>query len=320
MLVKSLYLLIAGILLAGIAWYFIPRSEFSVKSYTYKQTPQGKLKLEIHFPHQWTAQDQRPIAVFFFGGAWISGGIEHFRWQADYLARRGMLAARVDYRVDSRQGTLPNEAVADGRDAIRWLRENASRLGIDPDRVVAAGGSSGGHIAASTTVAEQQANQHIYSAIPNLLVLFNPVLDLENPTVEMGFSQREQELIELMGPDTALTISPNHQINNNTPPTLFLMGGDDPLLEQAKDYVAKAQLFNVQTSLYVAANQDHGFFNWDPWREATMIVMDRFLSDYGYLQGKIPVNQTKAQLTHITDDHYPPRNPATAPTDSTQLP
>ena len=310
MLTKSFYILIAGILIAGLIWYFSPRSEFAVKSYTYKQTPQGKLKLEIHFPHQWTAQDQRPIAVFFFGGAWISGGIQHFSWQADYLARRGMLAARVDYRVDSRHGTLPNEAVSDGRDAIRWLRENASKLGIDPARIVAAGGSSGGHIAASATITESSPSQHSPSAAPNLLALFNPVLDLENPTFEMGFSQREQELIELMGPDTAHRISPNQHINPNTPATLFLMGGDDPLLEQAKDYVEKARQFNVQTSLHVAANQDHGFFNRDPWREATMITMVCFLTDHGYLQGERPINHSTTQLIPITDDHYPPQNPA----------
>ena len=55
--------------------------------------------------------------------------------------------------MKSRQGVTPKECVQDAKSAVRWMRKNAATLGIDPDRIVAAGGSAGGHIAACTTLA-----------------------------------------------------------------------------------------------------------------------------------------------------------------------
>jgi acetyl esterase/lipase len=52
--------------------------------------------------------------------------------------------------VKSRQGVTPAACVEDAKSAERWLRQNAARLGLDPNRIVAAGGSAGGHIAACT--------------------------------------------------------------------------------------------------------------------------------------------------------------------------
>jgi len=88
--------------------------------------------------------DQRPAVVFYFGGGWNGGTVRQFEQHARYLASRGMVAFVADYRVKSRQGTAPNASVADGKSAIRWVRKHAKRLGIDPDRIAAGGGSAGG--------------------------------------------------------------------------------------------------------------------------------------------------------------------------------
>ena len=55
--------------------------------------------------------------------------------------------------MKSRHGVTPKECVEDAKSAVRWLRQNAAKLGIDPNRIVAAGGSAGGHIAACTGLA-----------------------------------------------------------------------------------------------------------------------------------------------------------------------
>jgi acetyl esterase/lipase len=122
-----------------------------VKRHTYKKTPQGDLPIYVHFPKDWTAQDKRPAIVFFFGGAWTGGTVEQFARQAHYLASRGIMAARTDYRVRSRHQTTPDKCVEDAKSAVRWLRKNAAKFGIDPNRIVASGGSAGGHIAACTS-------------------------------------------------------------------------------------------------------------------------------------------------------------------------
>ena len=120
------------------------------KSFTYKTTKQGDLEIVVHYPPGWKETDKRPAIVFFFGGGWNSGTIRQFEPQAKHIANRGMVAARADYRVKSRHGVRPNDCVEDAKSAVRWMRQNATKLGVDPDRIVSAGGSAGGHIAACT--------------------------------------------------------------------------------------------------------------------------------------------------------------------------
>ncbi|MBN86612.1 MAG: hypothetical protein CL885_03730, partial [Dehalococcoidia bacterium] len=75
--------------------------------------------------------------------------------------------------------------IEDGKSAIRWVREHASELGIDPNRLAAGGGSAGGHVAATTGVLkglDNPAEDASVSSRPRALVLFNPVID----TTEKG--------------------------------------------------------------------------------------------------------------------------------------
>ena len=60
-----------------------------------------------------------------------------------------MVAISAEYRVKSRNETTPFECVKDGKSALRWVRKNASKLGVDPQRIGAGGGSAGGHVAAA---------------------------------------------------------------------------------------------------------------------------------------------------------------------------
>jgi acetyl esterase len=250
-----------------------PRVDESV----YKKTPQGDLKMYVHFPPGWTAQDKRPAIVFFFGGGWTSGRVTQFEPQATYLAQRGIVAARADYRVRSRHGTMPDKCVEDAKSAVRWLRANAGKLGIDPQRIVASGGSAGGHIAACTaTIPDFEAGGEdlSISSRPNLLVLFNPVLD----TVAIGEKYGMSEI--------GRKISPNHFLSKDVPPAIIFFGTEDRLNEGGKEYIAKAKNLGLKAQMYMAPSQGHGFFNRSPWQERTTFLMDEFLTAHGYLQGK----------------------------------
>ena len=97
--------------------------------------------------------------------------------------------------------------------AIAWVRENAQRLGIDPNKVAAAGG----HLAASTgTISGLGSDER-----PNAMVLFNPACTLapiagwQSPEAKAGLS------VERLGVE-AQVISPAHHIGPHTPPTLML--------------------------------------------------------------------------------------------------
>ncbi len=256
-------------------------ADATTRTFTYKTTPTGPLELVVHYPPGWKAEDQHPAIVFFFGGGWNNGKITQFESQAAHLARRGMVAVKADYRVKSRQGVTPDRCVEDAKSAIRWVRSNASTLGIDPDRIVAAGGSAGGHLAACTALTdglEAKGEDHTISSRPNLLVLYNPVLRFE------GVPQ----LMERIDNNEALgsKLSPTLHLSPTTPPALNLFGTADRLIEQGEEYASRASELGVRADMFRAEGQPHGFFNRAPWTETTTERVDQFLTSLGYLPTK----------------------------------
>lgn len=245
-------------------------------------------------------KDVRPAVVFFFGGGWNGGSVTQFEQHAKYLAARGMVAFVADYRVKSRQKTAPDACVADGKSAIRWVRKNAERLGIDPNRIAAGGGSAGGHVAATTGIcdelddtAEKDSN---VSSKANALLLFNPVYD--NGPKGYGHSRVE---------DWFPAISPAHNISKDDPPTITFFGSEDPLVPvaTAKKFDADLKAVGVQSEVWIYDGQPHGFFNENKSPKSfldTVLKMDAFLVSLGWINGQADEAKLRSLLKKPLDD------------------
>lgn len=247
------------------------------KSFTYKKTKAGDLSIKAFFPDEWKADQKRPAIVFFFGGGWTSGTPTQFEPQAKHLAGRGMVALCADYRVKSRHGVKPDACVEDAKSALRWVRQNAAKLGIDSDRIVGAGGSAGGHIAACTGICpglDAADEDQSISSKPNVLVLFNPVLNFNVPMLTDRLGNDEKR---------AQAISPTQNLAKDSPPTLLLFGSDDRLLAQGEEFMERSKCLGHRTEMFLADGVGHGFFNRAPWLEKTTKRMDEFLVGVGYL-------------------------------------
>ena len=248
----------------------------------YKTVGDVQLSIELVVPEGHDADDRRPAIVFFFGGGWNSGTTEQFRPQADYLASRGMVAALADYRVRSRHKTSPFACVADGKSAVRWLRTHAARLGIDPKRIGAGGGSAGGHVAAAAGVIDgldEAGEEAAVSSRPDALVLFNPVFD--NGPGGWGHARVQARWQE---------ISPLHNIRKGAPPTTVFLGSQDKLIPvaTARRYQERMQAAGARCDVHIYEGQGHGFFNRNRSPDSfarTVREMDRFLASLGWLEG-----------------------------------
>ena len=234
-------------------------------------------------PEQPRPRNRRPAVVFFFGGGWNGGSVRQFEQHARYLAGRGLVTFVADYRVNSRQGTGPDACVADGKSAVRWIRANADRLGIDPDRIAAGGGSAGGHVAAAAGICdglEDPADpQSEVSSKPNALLLFNPVYD-------NGPEGYGHDRVKPWFP----AISPAHNITADDPPAVVFLGGKDTLIPvaTAERFAADLQAAGSTSELWVYPGQPHGFFNESKSQACfvdTLLRMDAFLVSLGWLEG-----------------------------------
>ncbi len=247
----------------------------------YKKVGDRELKLYVDKPAAWKATDQRPAIVFFFGGGWVGGSPGQFRDQSEYLATRGMVGLRVEYRVMKGDKGPPILCCQDAKSALRWVRAHAAELGVNPQRIAAAGGSAGGHLAAFTSLVagtDDPADDLKVSPKGNALVLFNPVFD-NGPDGGWG--------TERVG-DRYPEFSPAHNVTSNAPPTVVFLGGNDNListnvLERFTTNMTKA---GVRCDAHIYAGQPHGFFNKDPYKTATLIEADKFLASLGWLQGE----------------------------------
>lgn len=244
----------------------------------------GKVSLQLHLyePKDHKPKDKRPAVVFFFGGGWNGGAPTQFYTHCAHLAERGMVAAAAEYRVKKKHGTSPDKCVSDGKSAVRYLRANAKKLGIDPDRIVAGGGSAGGHVAAATatvTAFDEPGEDSGVSAVPNALVLFNPVYD--NSKNGYGYGRVKEHWKE---------ISPLHNIRKGMPPAIVFLGTKDKLIpvKTAENFRDRMKAVGSRSELVLFEGQPHGFFNYgrngNKYYLKTVKAMDEFLASLGYVE------------------------------------
>ncbi len=270
--------------------------EVATKDVVYKTTPEGELKLHFFLPKgEMGITALRPCVVFFFGGGWKGGSYLQFVPQAEYLASRGIVAACADYRVLNVHKTLPDKAVEDAKSAIRWVRAHAPEFNVDPGKIIASGGSAGGHLAACTALVaayDAESDDKTVSARPDAMVLFNPAMNVgtlrregtsTTAATATGFTQ-----------EMADAITPNSFVTKDTPPAILFFGTTDRLKKGGDEYVQTARSLGVRAEMWSAPGQAHGFFNREPWAQITVRQMEDFLASLGYLGGesaiKLPEN------------------------------
>ncbi|WP_372934996.1 alpha/beta hydrolase [Mariniphaga sediminis] len=274
-MLKSLLITLSGILL------FLPSFAQDKIQVLYKKIDTTALYMDVFFPVKFESDSVYPAIVFFFGGGWNRGERNQFEPHARYFSSRGMISFLVDYRVRNKHKTTPFESLKDAKSAIRYIRKHASELHVDNDKIVASGGSAGGHLAAATALIKNynEINEDsLTSCIPNALVLFNPVID--NGPGGYGY--------ERIG-GRYKNFSPLHNISKGAPPTIMFLGTEDKLIpvETAKYYKIVMERVEGRCDLKLYEGEAHGFFKFkQEYYLKTVFETDKFLESIGYLKGE----------------------------------
>lgn len=262
----------------------------------YKKIDNVELKLYIYKPADWKPADRGSAIVFFFGGGWQSGSPAQFRPQCEYFAGRGMVAMAADYRVGSRHNVKVADCVADAKSAIRWVRQHAAELGVDPQKIVASGGSAGGHLAACTVMVpdlEAPEEDHTISSQANAAILFNPVLILSREGLKDRVPRQdwEERLRERLGTEPK-AVSPYHHIRAGLPPMIIFHGTADSTVpfETIRLFAEAMKKAGNRCELVPFEGAAHGFFNFgrgdNSAYQKTLELADKFLVEIGFLAPK----------------------------------
>ena len=230
----------------------LPDAESSV----FKKVGAVELRLHVAKPKDWKPSDKRACLVTFFGGGWSSGtparSITYAKWAAKY----GLVGVAPDYRTRNRFNTQPEDCVADGRAAVRWVQDHAAELGVDPAKIVVQGSSAGGHVAAWTAIPDPVTPETASDPVPNPtpmgLILLWPVTD----TGTNGYGGPKR-----FGNDEARAnnLSVTGLMPAKMPPTLIFHGTADKTVkfENSKAFTDKMKANGNSCELVVFPDAPH---------------------------------------------------------------
>ncbi len=261
--------------------------------YPYKTTNGNTKEIEVFLPknHE-PAKSSVPGIIMFHGGGWVKGHREQFRYLCHYFSTRGIVAATVSYQFTTKEALKSAAStespkricITDAKSAIRWFKQNAKMLGIDPDKIITGGGSAGAHISllATTTPGLDDPEDPLdYDTSVKGYLLFNPALEVKD---------KEDPAVDFL-----------QHLHADLPPAIIFYGDQDKWRKK-RWQAAKAKMAALDLSesidLLIAPGQGHGFFNDQPWTDITLIAADKFLHKLGYLEGE-PTLQKPETKEHL---------------------
>ncbi len=261
------------------------QAAFEPVEHTYATRGPVALKAYVFSPSRRGAETT-PAIVVFHGGGWTIGEPQWAFSRAQHFAERGMVAVAAQYRLSDGKEITPLEAMADARSVIRWLRDEAAALGVDPRRIAAYGWSAGAHLAASAAIFPDGGSGT--SASPDALILVSPAVSLEADETARGL---------LAGRTDVRSISPDEHVRKGLPPTLILQGGEDTVtpLAGVQRFCERLRAAGNSCELHVYSGFGHLFTpagvpdgGWPQPDLATaadaLARSDRFLESLAYLR------------------------------------
>jgi acetyl esterase/lipase len=209
----------------------VPESVAVDKDIEYGKGGDVSLKLDLYSPKERTGLG--PAIIFIHGGAWRSGSREMYHYYCVKFAERGYVAATISYRL-MRVAPFP-AAVEDANCAVRWMRSNAERLGVSPNKIGVAGGSAGGHLSMMVGYAPDSPELAGHGGHAESSSRVQAVVNLYGPTdLTTEFARSAGPVRDFLGgkpfddaADVYRLASPVAHVTKDDPPTLILHGSID---------------------------------------------------------------------------------------------
>lgn len=249
----------------------IPEGTRVLRDLAYIPNGHERQKLDLYLPGQSEGTAPLPIIVWVHGGAWLAGSKENSP-SARFL-RYGYAAASINYRL-SQHAIFPAQ-IEDCKAAIRFLRANADKYNIDPDRIGVWGASAGGHLVALLGTAgdvkqfDKGPNLNLSSRVRAVCDYFGPtdltkMSDFESTMDHDAPDSPESRLVG--GPvqenkEACRRANPITYVSKDDPPFLICHGDKDMLVPHNQSVLLNAALkkAGVSVKFHTVKGGGHGF-------------------------------------------------------------
>ena len=252
------------------------------KDLGYVPNGHAQQKLDLYVPQ--SSEKLLPLIVWIHGGGWKEGSKDYcppLLWSA-----KGYVVASINYRL-SQHAKFPAQ-IKDCKAAIRWLRTQAKKYKIDPDHVVAWGGSAGAHLASlvgtAWDVAGWEQGDGSGSSQVQAVIDWYGRADLTPVSADPALAESPSaSLLGGSGPEVgelAREASPLMHVSKDDPPFLIMHGDLDNVVpvQQSRTFAAALRKAGVKVSLVVLKGAGHG--GADFLQPEQVSVIDSFLSEH----------------------------------------
>jgi acetyl esterase len=256
----------------------------------YKSVGGTDLRVDLFYSPQTRQRARNPAIAFFHGGGWAHGDRSEFHEACMRYARKGFVTFSFQYRLSiNPDETVPHpditlvECVKDARSAVRWVRQNAAALRVDPERVVVSGQSAGGQLALGTALFDgvnESTDDLAVSPRPDALVLYSSNVNTLEAWADRLMGDRRREI---------WSISPHHNLRPGLPPTIEFHGEEDCMVPfwVVRHFVEKARGLGNEVELVSFEGRRHYLGDGDPaygryYDEEVLERTDRFLEEHGF--------------------------------------
>ena len=225
-----------------------------------------ELKLDVSVP---AMPGPHPAVILVHGGGWEAGSKDH-EWIRPLFApieRAGWAWFSIDYRLAPAH--VWPACLDDVKQAVRWIRQQAARYGVDPERLVLAGESAGGHLVNWVGV-DPDPGLRVRGVIS-----FYGISDFVSRYEVHGkqLAQNARQLLGL-GRDAAIdaaalermrAASPIHQVRRGMPPFLLIHGTEDRgvPVEQSTEFCRRIRAAGSRCEVLLVAGAGHGVSSWE---------------------------------------------------------
>lgn len=238
--------------------------------------PDRKEKLDLYQPASRDPKTLSPAAVIIHGGGWVGGDKAANREfiTGTTLAKAGYVCVSIEYWKGSKDRWPTN--LQDCKNAVRWLRVNAGRLHIDPERIGVIGGSAGGHLAlmaAYTAGPTELDPKPLYPGISDRVSACVNMYGITNLATRQGtdpngtpdgkVSDNTQLFSETLtaAPEKWKQASPVSYVQRDCPPTLILHGTHDTTVDrdQSKELEKALKSAGAISQLIMVEGANHAW-------------------------------------------------------------